>query len=255
MPAFAFLGTARLTRQLRVATINTLTGKGSNSGGYDGWLESVEVLYAGDPAAPQLAWLESAGASVVTVKTADDARKTLSEEPQGFDVALLDADTKEIGWVSLAREVPRSCSVIVLSSRADAPLLETVSALRADFVSKTATEADFIFKLRNATRLSVPSMRRLASAATKLWELPPQLARLLYYDLWSYSDQEIAEAMGLSRHTVQEYQEELRRRTGVRTKHAYLRRLLEFAGEEPPLSMSDHTRAHVLEGRRKLDKT
>ena len=28
-------------------------------------------------------------------------------------------------------------------------------------------------------------------------------------------------------------------RVGVRTKHAYLRRLLEYAGEEPPLSVSE----------------
>jgi len=221
-------------------------------GNFDGWLTSLDVLYAGDPGLPQLKWVEGAGAKVVKVKTADDMRAAVDGDPQAFDVAVLDADWKEAGWVSLARTVPRACAVIVISDRADASLLQTVSALRADFVSKSASEADFVFKLKGATQLSVGSMRRLAAHATKLWELPPQLARLLHYNLWSYSDQEIADAMGLSRHTVQEYQEELRRRTGVRTKHAYLRRLLEFAGEEPPLSMSEETRAHVIEGRRKL---
>ena len=42
---------------------------------------------------------------------------------------------------------------------------------------------------------------------------------------------------------------------GVRTKHAYLRRLLEYAGEEPPLSMSDQTRAHVTQFRRRPSST
>lgn len=221
-------------------------------GSFDGWLKSLDVLYAGDPGLPQLRWLEAAVARAVKAKTAEQARKATAEDPHAFDIAVLDADWKDVGWVSLARDVPRSCAVIVISDRADVSLLQTVSALRADFVSKSATEADFVFKLKGVTRLSVGSMRRLAANATKLWELPPQLARLLHYNLWSYSDQEIADAMGLSRHTVQEYQEELRRRTGVRTKHAYLRRLLEFAGEDPPLSMSDETRAYVLEGRRKL---
>ena len=132
-------------------------------------------------------------------------------------------------------------------------LLEAIQAVRADFLSRSAGEADFMFRLKNATKLSVPSMRRLAANASKLWNLPRQLSRLLYFNLWSYSDQEIADAMGLSRHTIQEYQDELRRRTGVRTKHAYLRRLLEYAGEEPPLSMSDTTRAHVTQFRRRLE--
>lgn len=224
-------------------------------GSFDGWLKGLDVLCVGDARLPQLRWLQDAGARVVIAKTAEQARKATIEDPHAFDSAVVDADSKDIGWVSLARDVPRSCAVIVVSERADASLLQTVNALRADFVSKSATEADFVFKLKGAARLSIGSMRRLAAHATKLWELPPQLGRLLHYNLWSYSDQEIADAMGLSRHTVQEYQEDLRRRTGVRTKHAYLRRLLEFAGEDPPLTMSEETQAYVLEGRRKLGAT
>jgi DNA-binding NarL/FixJ family response regulator len=221
-------------------------------GSFDGWLKGLDVLFAGDARLPQLRWLQASGARVTIAKTAEQARKAATGDPHAFDSAVVDADSKDFGWVSLARDVPRSCAVIVLSDRADGSLLQTVSALRADFVSKSATEADFVFKLKGTSRLSIGSMRRLSAHATKLWELSPQLGRLLHYNLWSYSDQEIADAMGLSRHTVQEYQEDLRRRTGVRTKHAYLRRLLEFAGEDPPLSMSEETQAYVLEGRKKL---
>lgn len=170
-----------------------------------------------------------------------------------MDVAVLDADWPGVGWFGVARDLPRSCAVVVTSERADISLLESVNAQRAEFISKSAPIADFMFRIKSATKLSVPSMRRLAANASKLWNLPRQLSRLLYFNLWSYSDQEIADAMGLSRHTIQEYQDELRRRTGVRTKHAYLRRLLEYAGEEPPLSMSDTTRAHVTQFRRRED--
>lgn len=223
-------------------------------GGFEGWLNALNVLYAGDADSPQLAWLKDAGASAITVTTSEQAQNEAIKDPNAFDVAILDADLPTLGWVSVARDVPRSCAVVVVSEKADSGMLETIAALRAEFVSKTASEADFVFKLKTATRLSVPSMRRLAANATKLWGLPRQLSRLLYYNLWSYSDQEIADAMGLSRHTIQEYQDELRRRTGVRTKHAYLRRLLEYAGEEPPLSMSDNTRAHVTQYRRKEEE-
>jgi DNA-binding NarL/FixJ family response regulator len=198
--------------------------------------------------------MKQAGANTVTVANSEQAQNEAIKDPNAFDVSVLDADLPSLGWVSVARDVPRSCAVIVMSDRADSGMLETIAALRAEFISRSAAEADFVFKLKNATRLSVPSMRRLAANATKLWGLPRQLSRLLYYNLWSYSDQEIADAMGLSRHTIQEYQDELRRRTGVRTKHAYLRRLLEYAGEEPPLSMSDNTRAHVTQYRRREEE-
>ena len=220
---------------------------------FDAWLKSVNVLYVGDPRAPQLAWLAAAGATVIKSERGDEACAMTLEDAAATDVALLDADWPGLGWVGVARDLPRTCALVVTSDRADASLLETVSAIKADFIGKSASEADFMFRLRCVTKLSVPSMRRLAANASKLWNLPRQLSRLLYFNLWSYSDQEIADAMGLSRHTIQEYQDELRRRTGVRTKHAYLRRLLEYAGEEPPLSMSDTTRAHVTQFRRRAD--
>jgi DNA-binding NarL/FixJ family response regulator len=220
---------------------------------YEGWLKSMTVLYAGDPKAPQLGWLAAAGARVIKAERAEDVRSTIADDANALDVAVLDAEWPGLGWVGVARDLPRSCSLLVLSDRADAALFETVCAVRAEFLTRSATEADFVFRLKSVTKLAVPSMSRLAANASKLWSLPRQLSRLLYFNLWSYSDQEIADAMGLSRHTIQEYQDELRRRTGVRTKHAYLRRLLEYAGEEPPLSMSDTTRAHVTQFRRRVE--
>jgi len=220
---------------------------------FDGWLKSTTVLYVGDPKAPHASWLTAAGARVLRAESADEARTALGEESNAIDAAVLDADSPSIGWVGFARDLPASCGVVVLSEKADVALLDTIHAVRAEFVARTASEADFLFRLKSVTKLSVPSMRRLAANASKLWSLPRQLSRLLYYNLWSYSDQEIADAMGLSRHTIQEYQDELRRRTGVRTKHAYLRRLLEYAGEEPPLSMSDTTRTHVTQFRRRAE--
>ena len=221
--------------------------------GFEGLLKGISVLFVGDPRSPQLGWLAASGARVLKAERAEDARTTTVEDPTIVDAAVLDADWPGLGWVGLARDLPRSCALVVLSDRPDTSLLETIGALRAEFVSRSASEADFVFRIKSVTKLSVPSLRRLAANASKLWNLPRQLSRLLYYNLWSYSDQEIADAMGLSRHTIQEYQDELRRRTGVRTKHAYLRRLLEYAGEEPPLSMSDQTRAHVTQFRRRLE--
>lgn len=220
---------------------------------FDGVLKSVSVLYVGDPRSPHLAWLAAAGARVVKAERDEDARTLTVDDPAAFDAAILDADWPGTGWAGLARDLPRSCALVVLSDKADAALLETIGVVRGEFLSRSASEADFVFRIKTATKLSVPSLRRLAANASKLWSLPRQLSRLLYFNLWSYSDQEIADAMGLSRHTIQEYQDELRRRTGVRTKHAYLRRLLEYAGEEPPLSMSDQTRAHVTQFRRRLE--
>jgi len=221
--------------------------------GFDSWLKSISVLYVGDPKSPQLGWLAAAGARVIKTENTEEARAAAADDANVIDAAVLDADWPGLGWAGLARDLPRSCSVVVLSDKPEVSLLDSIHAVRADFLSRSASEADFMFRLKTATKLSVPSMRRLAANASKLWSLPRQLSRLLYYNLWSYSDQEIADAMGLSRHTIQEYQDELRRRTGVRTKHAYLRRLLEYAGEEPPLSMSDTTRAHVTQFRRRLE--
>ena len=221
--------------------------------GFDGWLKAISVLYVGDPKSSQLGWLAAAGARVVRAENTEEARAATSDDANAIDAAVLDADWPGLGWAGLARDLPRSCAIVVLSDKPEVSLLDTIHAVRAEFLSRSSSEADFLFRLKTATKLSVPSMRRLAANASKLWNLPRQLSRLLYYNLWSYSDQEIADAMGLSRHTIQEYQDELRRRTGVRTKHAYLRRLLEYAGEEPPLSMSDTTRAHVTQFRRRLE--
>jgi DNA-binding CsgD family transcriptional regulator len=60
-------------------------------------------------------------------------------------------------------------------------------------------------------------------------KLSRQLARLLWLNLWGYSDQEIADALQVSLHTVQDYQYALRRKTKVRSKGGYLRLLADAA--------------------------
>ena len=56
----------------------------------------------------------------------------------------------------------------------------------------------------------------------------------------------------ISLKTAQQYQDELRRRTGVKTKHAYLRRLLMLAGREPLLPVTDQTQVRIDYDRARL---
>ena len=221
--------------------------------GFDGWLKSISVLYVGDPKSAQLGWLAAAGARVIKAENTEEARAatqlttpTRSMPPcwtrigpawDGLDShvtcrVLRDRRVERQTGSLAARQHPCGARGVPLAlggrSRLPVPLEDGDQAVGAEHAPAGGEREQAVEPAR-------------------------QLSRLLYYNLWSYSDQEIADAMGLSRHTIQEYQDELRRRTGVRTKHAYLRRLLEYAGEEPPLSMSDTTRAHVTQFRRRLE--
>jgi DNA-binding CsgD family transcriptional regulator len=80
--------------------------------------------------------------------------------------------------------------------------------------------------------------------ANDRYRLAPQQRRLLWLNLWGYSDEEIASTLGISRHTVQDYQLALRKKTGVRSKAGYLRLLMQVVGAEPPAEM-----AQLLEAR------
>jgi DNA-binding CsgD family transcriptional regulator len=120
-----------------------------------------------------------------------------------------------------------------------------VLACRAGYVSIDAPQADFVFAALRLIHLAVPDLARLAARSARLWGLSPQLTRLLHYNLWGYSDRDIADALSISLKTTQQYQEELRRKTGVKTKQAYLRRMLTLAGQEPLLPMTDQTRVWI----------
>lgn len=216
------------------------------------WLKSVPVLLTGDTAGTYGTWLAESGALVCQVTTEARAREFMAHDAQNFLVAVLDAECATVPWLSIMIDLPASCGILVVSDSADPGMLRRLRSHGAQYLSKSATLADFMFAMSTAVSLTVPNMQRLAARAAEMWKLPRQQARLLYYNLWSYTDQEIADAMGLSRHTVQQYQEELRKRTGVKTKHSYLRRLLATAGAEPPLNMSDDTLVRLTEDRRHL---
>jgi DNA-binding NarL/FixJ family response regulator len=224
------------------------------TGNFDEWLSGVPVLVVDDGESCQLqrAWLQEAGATVTHSPRLSAAMEAARTEPTVFELALLDADMLGQGWATFVQRVPASCAPLIAAANPDAVLLERVQELGAGFVSKTAPKADFLFAARSLVRLAAPEVRRLAARAARLWKLPPQQSRLLYYNLWGYSDRDIADALSISIKTAQQYQEELRRKTGVKSKHGYLRRLLTVAGESPPLPMTDHTRERMLSDRRHI---
>ena len=139
---------------------------------YEGWLKSLNVIYVGDPRAPQVGWLSAAGARVIRAERGEEARAATTDDASAIEIAVIDADWPGVGWIGLARDLPRSCGLIVISDRSDSDLLEAIAAARADFVSRSATEADFVFRLKSATKLAVPSMRRL---------VPPGIAEMSQY--------------------------------------------------------------------------
>ncbi|MDD9965299.1 MAG: hypothetical protein OXR73_03675 [Myxococcales bacterium] len=209
------------------------------------WLKAAPVLLAAGEDEPYSSWLREAGAVVTRARSGVEASERIRDTKLRLWGALLDTTMPDSDWVALYDALPAHCALVVISGEADTKLLTEIRDRDAYFVSKAAPKADFMFAVGSALSVRGPSLTRLAARASYMWRLPPQQARLLYYNLWSYSDQEIADEMKLSVRTVQQYQEELRKRTGVRTKHAYMRRLLATAGAQPPLSMSDETLARL----------
>src|SRR5690242_17852639 len=84
---------------------------------FAGWLKSIQVLYVGDPHLPQLGWLSAAGARVIRAQTSEEARAIALEDPSVVDVAVLDAEWPQVGFVGVVRDLPPSCTPIVISSR------------------------------------------------------------------------------------------------------------------------------------------
>lgn len=214
--------------------------------GFGGWLQGLRamVIDSADSCARLNLWLLQAGAMVTHTPALRQALELLCGRPQEFDVVLIDADA-HADWERLVDLLPRECSALVVSRTADAELLRRVMARHAGYISVDAAQADFVFTVCSVIHLAAPDLARLAARGARLWALSPQLTRLLHYNLWGYSDRDIADALSISLKTAQQYQEELRRKTGVKTKQAYLRRLLTLAGQEPLLPMTDQTRVWV----------
>ena len=209
------------------------------------YLKAVPVLLASHEDGAHARWLMEAGAVVIRARTSVEAHERIKDSKLRLLAAILNVDMEGVDLQRFIDAMPAHCALVVMAKEGTPQLIETVRNWNGYFVSWDAPLADFMFATSAAVSMRGPDLTRLAARASQMWRLPPQQARLLYYNLWSYSDQEIADEMKLSVRTVQQYQEELRKRTGVRTKHAYLRRLLTVAGASPPLTMSDETLARL----------
>lgn len=207
---------------------------------FDRWLDASAVLLVDadkDDAARYQTWISDVGATVTCIRQIEQAREVLHRSTREFSAAVISVggtDTGELVVADLAKVHQAGCAVLILSENPTLELLNAVRRLGAAFLSKSASQLDFTCMLTNLLEFQVPDPRALVARAQKYWTLSRQLTRVLYYNLWSCSNDEIAQALGVTLHTVQDYQQDLRRKTGARGKDGYLRRLLECSGRKPP---------------------
>jgi DNA-binding NarL/FixJ family response regulator len=200
------------------------------SSGFGDWLSGVRVLlFECSESTQHAAWIMEAAATITRSSTLQGV-ESLSMR---HDVAVIDTALPEASEV-LSCLTP-GCGVVLLAESASSDAVELADRAQAAIVLQDAPRADFLFEIRRSAQLQVPSVAYLVARAERQWKLPPQQARVLSHNLLSHSNLEIARAIGISVHTVQEHQNGLRRRTGARTKHGYLRCLAELAGMRPPL--------------------
>jgi DNA-binding CsgD family transcriptional regulator len=200
------------------------------SNGFVDWLCDVRVLlFACSESTQHAAWIMEAAATITRASTLHNV-ESLSV---GHDVAVV--DTGLDGASEVLSCLGSRCGIVLLAESAGSGAAELADRAQAAIVLQDAPRADFLFEVRRAAQLQVPSIAYLVGRAERRWKLPPQQARVLSHNLLSHSNLEIARAIGISVHTVQEHQKGLRRRTGARTKHDYLRCLAQLAGMRPPL--------------------
>jgi len=212
----------------------------------------VVVSDDGGSCEPQREWLLQSGAMVTHAPQLKQAVEVVRTRPDELDLLLIDGDVHP-QWALLVRELPSVCRALVVTASADAELLRRVLEMRAGYIAKSAPPADFVFCVYNLVRMAgAPDLDRLVGRAARLWALSPQLKRVLHHNLWGYSDRDIADALSIGLKTTQQYQEELRRKSGVKTKQGYLRRLLLLAGYEAPLPVTDQTLVRVEYDRERM---
>lgn len=200
------------------------------SSDFGNWLHGVRVLlFERSEWTERATWMIDAGATITRASTLEG----IGELSGQHDVAVI--DTALAAAKAVLKRLPPGCGVVWLADGASTHAAELADCTQAAIVLQDAPRADFLFEVQRSAQLQVPSIEYLVGRAERLWKLPPQQTRVLFYNLLSHSDREIARAIGISVHTVQEHQNGLRRRTGVRTKHGYLRCLAELAGMRPPL--------------------
>lgn len=182
-------------------------------------------------------WLSTAGACVSRVNNTGLAREHLRRGAFQLDVAVISVCSIHSDEYLLARQIKVSapaCALLLQGEFDSLPLIQQSKRLGAAFLRRSAEMREFLAAVRRLVAQELPDISTLTAIARRRWLLSPQQTRVLYYNLWSCSNEEIASALGVSVHTVQDYQQELRRKTGARTKDGYLRRILECAGTEPP---------------------
>jgi len=198
--------------------------------GFHNWLQGAHVLVAERATwSDHALWIGEVGATVTRLVTLE----TIDDLPSNLDAAVVDIEMH--GAMGLLALLPPACSVVLVAAALTEVVGKLADDLHAALVLSSVPRVDLLFEVQRAAELQVPDIGYLVGRAEQLWNLPRQQARVLFYNLWSHSDREIAQAIGISVHTVQEHQNGLRRRTGVRTKHGYLRCLAELAGWRPPL--------------------
>lgn len=194
------------------------------------WLRGVRVLLVERSEwSARAQWMMEAGATVTRLGALAD----VGELSARCDAVVIDIALP--GICEVLGSLAPGCGVVLVADEASAAAAELADRQQAAIVLQDAPRADFLFEVQRSAQLRVPNIEYLAGRAERLWKLPPQQARVLLHNLWSLSDREIAHAIGISVHTVQEHQNGLRRRTGARTKHGYFRCLAEAAGIRPPL--------------------
>jgi DNA-binding NarL/FixJ family response regulator len=183
-----------------------------------------------DPASSIPGWLEAVGVEHIAL-WADRNRLTeaVALAATHAHAAVIDLDQGIDRAFRLARTLSPSCGVLFIAASIDAATCRQIDQAHWGFRTKDASQGDVLLALRRLVRLCIPDIARLAAHGAQLWRLSPQQAWLLYFNLWCYCDRDIADALSVSVHTVQEYQEDLRKKTGARNKQAYFARLVEVS--------------------------
>jgi DNA-binding NarL/FixJ family response regulator len=191
-----------------------------------------------DPSSIISNWLDATGAERIELWDQRDqlTEATAREATRDAHAVVIDLDLGTARAFRLAGMVSPPCGVLFTAESIDAAIGSKIRHPHWGYRSKQTSRGDFLLALRRVVRLYIPDVARLAAHAVQLWSLSPQQARVLHYNLWSYCDQDIADALDVSIHTVQEYQNGLRKKSGARSKQGYLARLLEVSGtQQAPL--------------------
>jgi DNA-binding NarL/FixJ family response regulator len=183
-------------------------------------------------------WLEESGASVTRVASCDSTLQMVCASDTRLDAVVLETHLPDGCGLMLAEELSvrqPHCRIVVIDPTANEAVMDRVCAIPgATLLSGQATKVELVFAVKENAASPPLLLRQLLKQLGDDVKLSPQQERVFWLNLWGYADQEIAEALTIQLHTVQDYQLALRRKTGARSKASYLRLLLEYQGVRPP---------------------